>query len=133
MAVTVLPDVKALVIAYLESHPSITALVSNRVHGDVPTSPTFPLLKVWRNGGSGSWPHYIDRAILQFDAYGRNGTEASNLARVSLAVLKDMPQEHSRGIVTGVEETLGLQEIPDPAYSPAKPRFIFSLMFTVHP
>jgi len=133
MAVTVLPDAEALVISYLESQSQVTALVSNRVYGDLPTSPSFPLVAVRRIGGLTRWPHYIDQPSLQVEAYGRNRTEASQIARVVHAVLKDMPQQHSRGIVTDVQDSLGLTWQPDSTYSPAKPRYLFGVVATMHP
>ena len=133
MSVTVLPDAEALVISYLESQSPITSLVSNRVYGDMPASPAFPLILVRRIGGLARWPHYLDQPSFQLEAYGRNRAEASQVARVAHAVLKDMPQEHSRGVVSSVQDSLGLTWQPDPTYSPAKPRYLFGVVLTLHP
>jgi hypothetical protein len=126
VALTILPDVEAIVSAYLRSHPDVAALVSDRVYTRIPRNPTFPLLRLWRIGGAPvySTPLMLDAALLQIDAFGGSISQTRTLAATAMAALADLPDGHPnvRGCDFGA-----LASDEDPSYEPPKPRYRFDV------
>lgn len=135
MAVDLLPDVEALVSAYLRSRAEVTALVSTRVYTTIPgTDPQWPLVRVTRIGGAPviSRPLRLDAATIQVDCFGGPKATAWQIAETCRAVIAEADRyPHSAGYVTGV--VFGsMNYLPDTAYSPAKPRYSFDVDVFVH-
>ena len=136
-----LPDVEQIVSLYLRSVTEVTDLVGQRVYTQLPNSPTFPLVKLTRFGGAPVFnrPLHLDRALLQFDAYGGNKRESQQLAEMVRAALADPDFVGLReldgdpiGVVTGVDFG-DLRWLPDSSYTPAKPRYVFDIAVFTHP
>jgi hypothetical protein len=76
-------DIEGAVRDALRADAAVSALVGQRVHFGVPSSPEWPLITVQRVGGGddpGDAP--IDRPLVQIDCYGaeRNKTQARAIA-----------------------------------------------------
>lgn len=134
MTVELLPDVEALVSAYLRARSEITTLVAQRVYTALPSEPTWPLVRLTRIGGIPvmSRPLRLDAATIQVDCYGGPKALAWEIAETCRAVLAESDRAvHSEGYVTGVQ--FGpMNYLPDREYSPAKPRYTFDVDVFVH-
>ncbi len=103
MALSVLPDVEKLTVAYLQGVPEVAAIVGSRVHSAVPASPTYPLVVVRRFGGFDADEAVLDAARVQVDCYGGTKGQAQLLAQTVRAALHRMPTAaHAGAYVTGV-------------------------------
>lgn len=135
MAVTLLPDIEQLLSAFLRDQAEVTALVGQRVYTALPTSTTFPAVRLTRFGGAPvrQRPVHLDAADIQLDAFGGPKATALEIAETCRAVIwHRLPGEHAEGIVTGVD--LGaLAYSPDDTYTPAKPRYLFTATVYAHP
>lgn len=127
MALRLDVDVELLVVTYLAAHTDIDAPVSTAL----PKTPTFPHLTVFRVGGIAGYPGWLGVAHLQVDAWGTTKAGASLLARTALAALREMPGVHAGGVVTAVEQNLGLTWSPDELSNQS--RYVFGVAVHVHP
>jgi len=131
MPTPVLPDIEALAIWHLDD----AAIVAGGVHGEFPTSPTYPLATVVRIGGPPEEPRWLDKATLQLDVWGDTKAEARDKAATALASLLDMTGLVNTGtvtgVVTGVRVPQGLRWFPDPITE--KPRYSCTVEVTAHP
>lgn len=125
-------DVEELTSAYLAGVTEISALVETRVVTAMPNRAVFPLLRLTLIGGAPAWPLYLDRPVVQFDAYGGPKKLARTLMDRTCAALEAMTGSHPQGVVSGVtfHERLYL---PDAGYDPAQPRYTFSASIFTHP
>lgn len=136
-------DAERLVSAWLRAQAEVTAVVGPRVFvGLVPAGQAFPLVTVERIGGvPHPGPLHLDRARLQIDAWGRGSTaspvpsgraQVRDLAALVQALLHErLPGRHELGVVTAVEEDLGLSWSPDP--EDGRDRFLFGVTVFTHP
>jgi len=131
MPTPVLPDIEALAIWWLTD----AAVVTGGVHGEFPTSPTFPLATLVRIGGPPVLPRWLDRATLQLDVWGDTKAEARDTAATALASLLDMTGLVNtgtvHGVVTDVDVAQGLRWFPDPTNE--QPRYSCTVMVAAHP
>lgn len=132
----VLPDVEAVAIAYLKSHAGLTAVIpaaqiSSSVAGNVNDAGA---LTINRTGGTAPEPRWLDRAVLDVNAWATTKQQASLMIRTALAALHDMAQHHgSFGVVSGVDDILGPQWVPDDSRTPTLPRYLASVAVYAHP
>lgn len=135
MSVVLLPNVEALVSQFLRDQDEIADLVADRVYTALPKSPEWPLLRLQRVAGGPVThrPLHLDAAIVQLDAYGGSKAAALELVETARAVIADRIEGvHDLGVVTGVQ--FGpLSWLPDPVYSPARPRYVADVTLFVHP
>lgn len=136
MSVTLLPDAEDIVVAFLLGQAEISDLISTRVYSAIPKDPGFPLLLVRRVAGAPrfSRPLRVDQPIIQLDAYGGTKKQARNLAATACAVIAARVSgvHDESGVVAGV--VFGqFSWLPDPGYSPAKPRYVTDFTLTVRP
>ena len=130
MPLQTLVDAERLVGDWLRSHADITAIVANRVATEVLAR---PCLKLGRIGGVPVVRQHLDAARLQLDAYASNRGGARDLAVRAQAALHAMPAaSHALGVVTGVDDDLGLTWSPDPDLNDG-PRFVFGVTVYLHP
>ena len=131
------PDVELVVRTYLVRTASrVRALVGNdRVYTVVPKDATFPMLRVVRFGGGPvrQVPHHLIAAALQLDAYGGSKADARRLIDTALAELADMAEHtHDGAVVTGVN--IGsARYLPEPVFTPPKPRYTADVTVIIHP
>lgn len=142
MAVTLLPDAEKTVSAYLRARSEVTALVGDRVYTAIPNSPTFPLVRLTRVGGTPvhSRPLWVDEALIQVDVFGTVPGETGSggrrqihqIAETCRAALVEMADTaHDEAVVDGV--SFGpFSWLPDDTYTPARPRFLFDVTVHLH-
>lgn len=136
MAVELLPDVEALVSAWLRADVDVTGLIGQRVYTDLPArDKTWPLVRLTRAGGAPtmSRPLYADRAVIQMDVWGGAKATARDIAETIRQRLcsDDFRGTHPEGVVTAVEVGQ-FRWLPDTTFDPPKPRYIFDLTVSVH-
>ena len=144
MNVAVLPDVERLAQVFLRNHPALRELgeeefftgIERRINvGEHPSDPKYPLVVLQRIGGIPVRRGWLDRARLQVEAWGAEKGDRykiRRLAAICRAALDEMPASpHELGVVTAVEDDLGLTPSPDP--KTGRPRFLFGVRVYVHP
>lgn len=122
---TVLADAEALAVSWAKDDPDINAIVQGRVATNLPASPTFPFLTVFRIGGRTDAVQYLsDRAYLQWDCYASAGANkpdlrtASLLARTLVSKANNFqglitPAAGEAGVVMGFEIITGPRRVPE--------------------
>ena len=142
-----LPYVARLTVAFLIAQPEVFDLVGNAVYTDVPSEPTFPLVRVVQLPGriisSGSI-YWLEETIIQVDTWGPGGNDrlaAHTLAETCRAVMAQRftgPQDFMLGsttvsaVVTGLD-CGGIADSSDTAYQPARPHSRFDAVIAAHP
>lgn len=130
-----LPDVELVVVNYLRLVAAVDALIDGRVFTVIPYAPTFPMLRVVRVGGAPlrDDPLRFDVAELELAAYGGSKADARRLidtARAALGLIETVT--HPAAVVIGA--AFGeARYLPDPDFTPAKPRYILAAAVTIHP
>lgn len=114
MALRLLVDAELLAVRYLRAVPEVAAVVSARVYTEIPPEPTYPLVRLTRIGGIPAIRRHLDVARLQVDVWANSKFAARGLAATVQAALHDMVGAHTEGVVTRVEDDLGLTWAPDP-------------------
>lgn len=134
MTVTTLPDIEAIAVSYLSTHPDVP---TDRIYTEIPEGPTYPFVTVLRIAGRPRpQPRWLDQAQLQVAAWGDDGAlsreETRDLCETCIAALHEMRNEvTSLGVVTAVEDILGPRSLPDPETS--FPRFMGEVLISAHP
>lgn len=135
MTVVLLPEVEGLVRTFLEGRTEMVALVGSRVYTALPKDVVFPAVRVTQFDDIKitQRPLWVVRSSMQVEAWGGTKAQAFTAAATAQACLADgLEGVHVRGVVTGV--TFGaMRDLPDVAYSPAKPRWLFTAYVTSHP
>lgn len=130
-----LPNVEALVSAFLRNHDAIIALIDDRVYTVIPSHSDWPLIRVgqYDDQPAGQRPLHHVAYSVQVEAFGGSKAQAFTLANTARAALAaELTGAHAQGVVSGVD-TRGMIDLPDESYSPAKPRWLFSLTVYAHP
>lgn len=142
MTLIVLPDIEAVLVAYLRARPEVSAIVDDRVATEIPAAERladgdvlFPRVKLARVGGTPTIdrPLWLDRALVQFDAYGTSKSQARLLADTVRAVMADATGVRGDAVITRVNPG-GLMWLPDTAYGEAgQPRYLATAAVSFHP
>lgn len=99
-----------------------------RAGSSIPANPTYPLLVIKRIGGTPADKRALDRANLQIDVWGNSKSECrdlANAARIVLMSLEGTTSSDFNGVVTCVEDNLGLFWLPD--QETKRDRYIFGV------
>lgn len=131
MAVRLLPDAELWAVNALRASADLAALTGIRVYTSIPADPTYPLVRVTRIGGVPTIRQHLDVARLQIDAWGTTKFEARTVAATAQAVLHATVGAHDEGVVTAVEDDLGMSWQPDPETD--RPRYLFGVAVYLHP
>lgn len=131
-AYEVFPDIEAIV-GYVIRSADIDGLDA-RVYSSIPREPTYPLAIVKRIGGTPAERHHLDAGRIQVEVWGGSKSEIhdiTQLARVAIHEAEGTTFAVDGGapvdaVVTGVEDDLGLQWIPDP--TTGRDRYIFGVI-----
>lgn len=126
-----LPDAERLTSAYLRAHPDLIALIGDRVFTALPGNPIYPLVALTRIGGVPVVEMHLDVARLQIDAWADTKGSARVVAATVQAAMHEMPGIHDLGVVTAVEDDLGLTWSPDPLTN--KARYVAGYAVFSHP
>lgn len=135
-----LPHIAQIVSVYLRARPEVSAIVGDELFTKWPKRPEFPL--VWQRGpifGNASTnPRWSARAGFDFHCYGGSETQCHTLAETVLAclALPDFIGVHEIdgepvGVISGVEFGTSVS-LPDPEYTPAKPRYVSTVAVLAH-
>lgn len=132
MTLRVLPDAELLVSDWLRAHSDLDPILGNKIFTALPAGVSYPCLVIRRLGGVPVVRQHLDRARIQCDIWGRTKYEARTAAAAVQAALHEMPAAtHALGVVTGVEDDLGLTWSEDPASN--RPRYTFGVLVYLHP
>lgn len=117
----ILPDAELAVITYLR-----TKLPSARIYTEIPASATFPLVKITRFGGIPLAMVTLDPSSIQTEVYGTTKAEARLLAAQAQSAYSEADGWETTGVyITAARPLSGLLWLPDPDFSPPKPRYLF--------
>lgn len=131
MALRLLPDVEALVVAYLKADASVAAIAGTRVSTKL--AEAYPRVNVTLITGREVVREHLDEQHLQVDAYADDKADANLLARTVRAVLLNAPSvPHARGVVTHVRTITPPRWLPDETAND-RPRYLAEYGITVHP
>lgn len=131
MPLRLLVDAELLAVTGLRATADVATLVATRVYTEIPPTPTYPLVRVVRIGGVPTIAQHLDPARLQIDAWGTTKYQARTVAATTQAALHAMVGVHNEGVVTAVEDDLGLSWSPDPETDVA--RYVFGVVMYIHP
>jgi len=116
------PDSEAIAGAALRS-------AGYRAYSSIPANPTYPLMTVKRVGGIPRDKRMLDRANIQIDVWGDSKSQCRDLADQARRVLMSLEGTTSsdfNGVITCVEDSLGLFWLPD--QETKRDRYIFSVV-----
>lgn len=134
----VAPDSLAVVIGWLKQQTELTALTAGRVASKLPSSKTFPAVRVSRLGGNETYGHnhWLHTTLMQVDCYAVAEGTAFNVARVVSALLA---QRFNGVIIAGAHtcvvskvEVGGIHQGYDPVDKDL-PVAEFDVQFHLHP
>lgn len=141
MALRLLPDAELIAVGILRASSDLDSLINNRVYTAIPAQATYPLIRVIRIGGLPTIRQHLDVARLQIEAWAgilddpTIATTAKGAARQvaasAQAALHAAIGSHDAGVVTAVEDDLGLSWQPDPDTNRA--RYLFGVALHTHP
>jgi hypothetical protein len=126
-----LPDAELLTVNALRANADLTALVGARVYTAIPAEPTFPLVRVTRIGGIPAISRHLDIARIQVDVWGTTKFQARTVAATAQAAIHAAIGARAEGVLTGVDDDLGLSWQPDPETD--QPRYVFGVALYLHP
>lgn len=135
MVVALLPNVEAMVSAFLRAQPEIVAAVADRVFTAIPGDPVYPLIRVTQFDDIKitQRPLWVARSSIQIEGFGGSKDDAWRACATAQAVLGErFLGAQSGGVVCDVGWG-SLRDIPDVTFTPAKPRFLTTAYITVHP
>lgn len=134
-SVTLLPNVEALVSAFLSDQAEVTALVEDRVYTALLKGVEFPCIRVTQFADEKvtQRPLWVVTAQLQIDGFGGTKSQAWAAANTAQGVMAArLEGVHDDGVVTHV--TFGpMSDVPDRDYEPNRPHFEFVAFVTAHP
>jgi hypothetical protein len=130
VALDPLPDVELICCAWLDAHADIVIPVST----ELPSTSAWPRLTLARIGGTPTVRRRLDAAQIQVSSWAATKQAARDNAALARATLIAMEGYiHASGVVTGVDDDLGLSWLPDDSRDPTIPRYVFSLVVYAHP
>lgn len=130
MPLAVMADAVLVVVTYLKNQADVVAIVGTKVTTKIEAA--LPRLRVVRIGGILAVPRRLDGAHIQFDAWAATEADARGLAATAHAAMWEASNVTNNGaVISGVEDTGGLQWLPDPTTN--VPRYVFSQRVYIHP
>lgn len=136
MTVQLLPDAEAFLSDWLRGQSEIADEIADRLYTVLPKDKVWPLARLVRIGGAplqtAEGDVWGDSPSFQVDVWAARKADAWRVARTLQAVLPRARGDHGPLKVSGV--MLGpVQYAPDPEFTPAQPRVIFTLDLIIHP
>lgn len=135
MTVTMLPNLEGLVSIFLQHDADMAAITGDRWYTVIPADKTYPLGRVTLIGDTKvtQRPLWVVTGLLQLETWGATQWDATRAALTAQAVLAErLEGVHDYGVINGVR--FGpMRNVPDPEFSPAKPRRILTVQVTAHP
>lgn len=132
-----LPNVAALVTAFLRAQPEIVALVGDRVVTELGKDQEYPAVRITQFTDRPTIPRPLvhTAATLQLEAFGGPKALAwkiAETARAALCARFNGRQSYTvngnpiEGRITGCDAS-GMRDLPDATFTPAKPRYLFTI------
>jgi len=129
------PNMEALVSAFLRNQPELTALVDDRIYTALPKEPEYPCVRVVQllSTPTGS-PLYAVAYEVQGEAFGGSKAEAWRIASTAQALIDARIEgvHEGFGVVNGTRPG-AMIDLPDEAFEPAKPRWLFTSTIYARP
>lgn len=127
--VDLFPDAEAVVGTVLRS-------AGYRAYSSIPNSPTYPLAVVQRVGGVPITRHRLDAAEIQIDVWAETKSAARLLAAQARKAIHEaeattVAVSSGDAFVTGVDDVMGAQWLPDPSNIPLN-RYTFTVRVYLH-
>jgi hypothetical protein len=128
----VLPNLEALLSAFLRDQPELDGVDVRTVFGDTVAYPAIRITLIADEKVT-SEPLWIVRGSLQIEAYADRKAEAYSTAAMAEGVIAARVKgEHATGIVAGVDIAPKIY-LPDDEYEPAKHRYITGCTLVARP
>lgn len=130
------PNMEALVSAFLRNQPELIALVpDDRIYTALPKNAQYPCVRVVQllDTPSGS-PLYAVAYEIQVEAFGGSKAEAWRIASTARALIDSRLEgvHDGFGVVNGTIPG-PMIDLPDEAFEPAKPRWLFTSTIQARP
>lgn len=141
MTLHLAPNVQAILVQFLRDQAEVDELCDGRVGTVVPADPDLPFVRVVQfgqraNGGDGT--NWATVAELQVDVWADTKADAWRTAATAHAAIVQRfvgtfdYGPDAAGTVTKCV-AVGLRDLPDESYSPARSRWMFSVSVWAHP
>lgn len=129
------PNVEALVSAFLRDQAELTVDVGDRIYTVIPKDAVYPLVRVTQilDDPAGS-PLWSVAVMIQIEAFGGSKGDAWRIAATARALIDyRLTGVHpGYGVVSGSSPG-SLDDQPDEAFAPAKPRWLFTSTIYARP
>jgi hypothetical protein len=129
----VMPDVLAVLRAYLVADPGTAALVGDRVSTELPHDPTWPAIRLVLINLFPSYAVRLDRVYVQLDCFDPSEAKAYEVARTARAALFACGGHVAPGAVLTGAQHLSLRPIPDDSFTPPVRRYVVAGYVYVRP
>ncbi|BEL07826.1 hypothetical protein Q0Z83_060170 [Actinoplanes sichuanensis] len=129
MAYQLLPDLDAVLVAFLSGHAALVPLHEGRV-GTRLAAGTDPAQRVTSLGGSPEWP-WEDRQDFQIESWGGDQGQAKTLARTTEVCIYDLIGPVAGGHVRGL--SVQLSQLWSPDDTTGRARYITQISCTCYP
>jgi hypothetical protein len=133
----ILPDAVQLVRDGLLADVTVTGLVDTRVLSQLPSSPTYPCVVIYRFGGKPPVREWVDQAQLQIDCWATDDIAASLVARTVRAAVHNLEgySNPTLGSISGVDDVegprWGIEDTSVPLTT--TPRYVLTVAVYTHP
>jgi hypothetical protein len=125
------PDVVDRIRDHLLTVAAVTTQVGTRIYGfDLPTSPTYPAVRLIRVGGPADFEGHIDEALVQVDVFGSTRENAYDAHAPVRAALAAMGGLFGTDVISKVVEVTGPGWLPDPTTE--RPRWTWDVRVYAH-
>lgn len=135
-AIVLMPNIEAIVSAFLRAQPEITAIVDDRVYTAIPGGPVYPLVRVTQfdDVKVTNMPLWVVKSSVQIEGFGGSKGDAWRACATAQSVLAERFHDQvAGGCVVSAVMWGSMRDLPDPTFSPAKPRFVTTAYITAHP
>jgi len=135
-----LPLAEHAVVQWLLLHDGLAALVADHIYTD-PGGETYPYVRVTRVGGGAQDHHWLDKAVIQLDAFATSADSfgspriaAATICGQAVAALHDLLEQavpNPIAAIANVRDLTGPRRLPDP--DARLVRFTADVEVTLHP
>lgn len=139
MTLQLLPDAERFLSAFLRAQPEVAALVAARVYTVLPEEKVWPTVRLTRVGGApadlGDLALWADDPSIQVEVWAARKADAWQVARTVLAVAAErlVGAHPDHGLRVLGRRFGAIRYVPDPTFTPAQPRVLFTLDLTIKP
>lgn len=134
-----IPDGKAIVIEYLNGDATVDALgarIASKIPSTIKANPWVRVLQLDARAAALSRAEHLTEFLFDLHCYASEdgGTvEASNVARTVRAALHVMPDDTFADVVVTSVRFVGMGDLPDEDFEPARDRVVLTAIVHMHP